>query len=77
MPDSQTGRDTGKNMPATRISIDDARRNPGGQPGRGHGVLRRILGARETWRGNSLTSTTLNWVNMRLPDGPNHVEFML
>jgi catechol 2,3-dioxygenase-like lactoylglutathione lyase family enzyme len=36
-----------------------------------------ILGCRETWRGNSLTSTTLNWVNMRVPDGDNHVEFML
>ena len=36
-----------------------------------------ILGCHETWRGNSLNSTTLNWVNMRVPDGDNHVEFML
>ena len=78
LPDSWTGRDTGKHMPATRISermmhagilvgnLDAAARFYGG-----------ILGCRETWRGNSLTSTTLNWVNMRVPDGDNHVEFML
>jgi lactoylglutathione lyase len=36
-----------------------------------------ILGCRETWRGAGTTSTTLNWVNMRVPDGDNHVEFML
>jgi len=78
MPDSRTGEDTGKHMPATRISdqlmhagiivgsLDAAAKFYGG-----------ILGCHETWRGNSLTSTTLNWVNMRVPDGPNHVEFML
>jgi len=78
MPDSRTGEDTGKHMPATRISdqmmhagiivgsLDAAANFYGG-----------ILGCHETWRGNSLTSTTLNWVNMRVPDGPNHVEFML
>jgi catechol 2,3-dioxygenase-like lactoylglutathione lyase family enzyme len=78
LPDSWTGKDTGKHMPATRISdtmmhagilvgnLDVAARFYGG-----------ILGCRETWRGNSLTSTTLNWVNMRVPDGENHVEFML
>ncbi len=78
LPDSWTGRDTGKHMPATRISdrmmhagilvgnLDAATRFYGG-----------ILGFRETWRGNALQSTTLNWVNMRVPDGENHVEFML
>ncbi|MGA2115531.1 MAG: VOC family protein [Bryobacteraceae bacterium] len=78
MPDSLTGRDTGRHMPATRISdrmmhagilvgnLDAAARFYGG-----------ILGCHETWRGNALTSTTLNWVNMRVPDGDNHVEFML
>jgi lactoylglutathione lyase len=78
LPDSWTGKDTGKHMPATRISdrmmhagilvgsLDAAAKFYGG-----------ILGCHETWRGNSLTSTTLNWVNMRVPDGDNHVEFML
>lgn len=78
MPDSWTGKDTGKHMRATRISermmhagilvgnLEAAAKFYGG-----------ILGCRETWRGNSLTSTTLNWVNMRVADGDNHVEFML
>ncbi len=78
LPDSRTGKDTGKHLPATRISdqmmhagilvgdLDAATRFYGG-----------ILGCHETWRGNSLTSKTLNWVNMRVPDGDNHVEFML
>jgi len=76
--DSWTGKDTGKHMPASRISsrmmhvgilvgnLDAATRFY-------HG----ILGLNEFWRGNSATSTTLNWVNMRVPDGENHVEFML
>lgn len=75
---SLTGKDKGKHMPATRISdqimhagilvgsLDAATKFYGG-----------ILGCHETWRGNSLTSQTLNWVNMRVPDGDNHVEFML
>lgn len=78
LPDSRTGKDTGKHLPATRISdqmmhagilvgnLDAATRFYGG-----------ILGFHETWRGNSLTSKTLNWVNMRVPGGDNHVEFML
>ena len=78
LADSWTGKDTGQHMPATRISdrmmhagilvgnLDAAARFYGG-----------ILGCHETWRGNALTSTTLNWVNMRVPDGDNHVEFML
>jgi lactoylglutathione lyase len=78
LADSLTGKDTGEHMPATRISdrmmhagilvgnLDAATKFYGG-----------ILGCHETWRGNSLTSTTLNWVNMRVPDGDNHVEFML
>ncbi len=78
MPDSSSGKDTGKHMPATRISeqmmhagilvgnLDAAAMFYGG-----------ILGCREIWRGASATSTTLNWVDMRVPDGENHVEFML
>jgi len=78
LPESWTGKDTGKHLPATRISgkmmhagilvgnLEAATAFYGG-----------ILGCRETWRGNSVNSTTLNWVNMRVPDGDNHVEFML
>ncbi|MDR3698951.1 MAG: VOC family protein [Candidatus Sulfopaludibacter sp.] len=78
MPDSWTGKDTGKHMPATRIS--DSMMHAGILVGNLEAAARfygGILGCHETWRGNSLTSTTLNWVNMRVPDGDNHVEFML
>ena len=36
-----------------------------------------LLGFREFWRGNANQSTTLSWVNMRVPDGQDYVEFML
>ncbi len=75
---SWTGKDAGKHMPASRIS--DQMMHAGVLVGNLEAAARfygGILGCRETWRGNSLTSTTLNWVNMRVPDGENHVEFML
>ncbi len=78
LPDSWTGKDTGKHMPATRIS--DRMMHAGILVGNLDAAAKfygDILGCHETWRGNSLTSTTLNWVNMRVPDGDNHVEFML
>ena len=34
-----------------------------------------LLGFRETWRGSA--STTLSWVNMKVPDGDDYIEFML
>ena len=78
LPDSWTGKDTGKHLPATRIS--DRMMHAGilvGNLGAAANFYGAILGCRETWRGNSLTSSTLDWVNMRVPDGDNHVEFML
>ena len=35
-----------------------------------------ILGFKETWRGSS-GGRTLNWVNLRVPEGEDYVEFML
>ena len=35
-----------------------------------------ILGFKETWRGSS-TGTTLSWVNLKVPDGDDYIEFML
>ena len=35
-----------------------------------------ILGFRETWRG-SKDGKVLNWVNMKVPDGEDYIEFML
>ncbi len=34
------------------------------------------LGFRETWRGSS-SGTVLSWVNLKVPDGDDYVEFML
>lgn len=78
LPDSKTSAGTGKHLSPTRISeamlhvgiligdLDAATAFYGG-----------ILGCREVWRGNGPDSKTLNWVNMQVPDGENHVEFML
>ena len=35
-----------------------------------------ILGFKETWRG-SASGTVLSWVNLKVPDGEDYVEFML
>ncbi len=78
MPDSWTGKDTGKHMPPTRIS--DQMMHVGilvGKLDAAAAFYGGILGCHETWRGNRLGGTVLNWVNMRVPDGENHVEFML
>ena len=78
LPDSWTGRDTGKHLPATRIS--DRMMHAGilvGNLSAAAAFYGDILGCHETWRGSGPSSTTLNWVNLRVPDGDNHVEFML
>ncbi|HKX30976.1 MAG TPA: VOC family protein [Blastocatellia bacterium] len=36
-----------------------------------------LLGAKEFWRGNSPSSTELSWINVRLPEGEDYLEFML
>ena len=78
LPGSLIGKDTGKHMPATRIS--DRMMHAGilvGNLEAAANFYGGILGCHETWRGARLNGTTLNWVNMRVPDGDNHVEFML
>jgi lactoylglutathione lyase len=37
---------------------------------------RNLLGFQETWRGGR-DATQLQWVNMKVPDGEDYVEFML
>src|ERR1039458_7087128 len=72
LPDSWTGKDTGKHMPETRIS--DRMMHAGilvGNMEAAAAFYGGSLGCHETWRGNSLTRTTLNWVNMRVADGDN------
>jgi catechol 2,3-dioxygenase-like lactoylglutathione lyase family enzyme len=76
-PDSWTVREKGKFLPDTRISTRMAH----------VGVLigalepamkfyRDILGFQEFWRGSS-SGTELSWVNMRVPDAQDYLEFML
>jgi catechol 2,3-dioxygenase-like lactoylglutathione lyase family enzyme len=76
-PDSWTSREKGKFMPDTRIADHIAH----------VGVLigalepamnfyHGILGFTEFWRGSS-SGKSLSWINMRVPDGQDYVEFML
>lgn len=76
-PDSWTRREMGKYLPDTRISTHLAH----------VGVLvhaldpaqnfyHNILGFQEFWRGSS-SGKVLSWVNMRVPDGNDYLEFML
>ena len=76
-PDGWSLRDAGKAMDGPRVSshimhlgisvanLDAAMKFYGG-----------LLGFVETWRG-SKDEKTLNWVNMRVPDGEDYLEFML
>jgi lactoylglutathione lyase len=76
-PDSWTSRENGNHMPDTRIGthimhvgflvgdLDKSTEFYGG-----------ILGFKETWRGGG-SPAVLSWVNLRVPDGDDYVEFML
>ena len=76
-PDSQTGQNQGKFMPAIRISnhimhagilvgaVEPAMR-----------FYRDLLGFQEFWRG-SANGAQLSWINLRVPDGDDYIEFML
>jgi lactoylglutathione lyase len=76
-PDSWTSRENGKHMPDTRIGthilhvgflVDDLDKSTEFYGG--------ILGFKETWRGGS-SPAVLSWVNLRVPEGDDYVEFML
>jgi lactoylglutathione lyase len=75
-PDSWTAREKGNFLPDTRISDHIAHVGVlvgAVQPAMDfyHG----ILGFNEFWRGTG--SETLSWINMRVPDGQDYLEFML
>ena len=76
-PDGWTRREKGKYLPATRISTH--MRHVGVTIGPLDPAIKfyhDILGFQETWRGSS-TGKILSWVNMRVPDGDDYLEFML
>jgi len=77
-PDSWTAKDTGKHLPATRLSRQAM--HVGilvGDLARAKAFYEGILGFSEFWRGSAATSKTLSWVNERVPDGDDYLEFML
>ena len=76
-PDSWTGRDYGKFMPATRIS--DHIMHAGvlaGELDKSLQFYTGILGFKEFWRGSG-SGKQLSWVNLRVPDGDDYIELML
>jgi len=76
-PDSWTRREKGKFIPDTRISTHLA--HVGVLVGALEPAMkfyRDILGFQEFWRGSS-SGKELSWVNMRVPNGDDYLEFML
>ena len=76
-PDGWTVREHGKAMPDTRISTHMT--HAGILVGALDPALRfyhDLLGFQETWRG-SRDEKVLNWVNLKVPDGDDYIEFML
>ena len=75
--DGRMARDRGTAMGPTAVSSD--MRHVGILVGAFEPALRfygGVLGFTETWRG-SRDEKTLNWVNLRVPDGDDYLEFML
>jgi catechol 2,3-dioxygenase-like lactoylglutathione lyase family enzyme len=77
LPDSWTRREQGKFLPDTRISgrimhvgILVSELEPALK------FYRDVLGGTETWRG-SRDSKELSWVNVKLPESDDYIEFML
>jgi len=76
-PDSWTLREKSKFMPDTRISTRIA--HIGVMVGALDPAMKfygDVLGFEDIWRGGS-SSDVLSWVNMRVPDGKDYLEFML
>jgi lactoylglutathione lyase len=77
LPEGWTRREQGKFLPDTRISKRMA--HAGFLVGELEPALRfyrDILGGKETWRGGG-NPNRLSWVNVKVPDGEDYVEFML
>jgi len=77
MPDSWTAQNSGKFMPASRIS--DHIMHVGvlcGDLENSMAFYGGMLGFREFWRGSS-SPRMLSWVNIRPSDGPDYIELML
>ena len=76
LPGGWTLREKGKFLPDTRISTRMS--HVGVMVGQLEASLKfygEILGFTETWRGGA--GPLLSWVNLRVPDGTDYIEFML
>jgi catechol 2,3-dioxygenase-like lactoylglutathione lyase family enzyme len=76
LPESWTVREKGKFMPDTRISVHMP--HVGVMVGQLDASMKfygEILGFTETWRGGA--GRMLSWVNLKVPDGTDYIEFML
>jgi catechol 2,3-dioxygenase-like lactoylglutathione lyase family enzyme len=76
-PNGWTARAYGKYMPKTRISdrilhVGIIVTNPDPEIQ----FYENVLGFREIWRG-SKSGTELSWINLKVPDGDDYLEFML
>jgi lactoylglutathione lyase len=77
LPDGKEAKAAGKFEPSTRIS--DKIYHVGYLVGNSEKAMEfygKILGFQETWRGGA-NPKELSWINMRVPDGTDYVEFML
>ena len=77
-PGGWTVRERGKHLPDGRVSrrmthvgVIVTALEPAMQ------FYRDILGFSETWRGSAQGSALLSWVNLKVPDGDDYIEFML
>ncbi|HEY3381174.1 MAG TPA: VOC family protein [Vicinamibacterales bacterium] len=76
-PDGMTVKESGKSLGTDRVS--PVMRHAGflvGTLDASMTFYRDLLGFRETWRG-SRDGTTLDWVNLQMPDSEDYIEFML
>jgi lactoylglutathione lyase len=76
-PEGWTVRDKGKFLPDSRISdhISHAGVVVEDVAAANH-FYADVLGFKETWRGAASTNS-LSWINLRVPDGTDYVEYML
>lgn len=77
LPDGMETKAAGKFEPSTRIS--DKIYHVGflvGNSEKSMDFYGKVLGFQETWRGGA-NPKELSWINMRVPDGTDYVEFML
>ncbi len=76
--DSWTAADAGKHVPDGRLSSRALHVGIlSGRLDQSLAFYGDVLGFQEFWRGNAVTSKTLSWVNIRVPDGSDYIELML